>query len=337
MCQDDPPYEDPLKEDQSKGGDEAAAEAEEPAESFMYFIRTGQFRVKIKQNFRDDRDVEGAPRDFETQLYDGDHFGEIGLIFDANRTATVQSTNYGSLARLREGGFKALQQQFKAFTTQFKYYIFKYKDDLRAFLEMECDKISYFKDVDMVTKQELLFNMERKTYLEGAPLFSRDDVVDRLVVIQSGIVELSVLYDNRVNGENFTVERLIPGAILNHQAFIMKKKPQIDYVCLTPVSCFELSYDRMKKVMNERADLRTAREELKEKFNMYKYPVALDYILHNFAQTKDEYEDRLLQNKSRVAFKNAVMQVWAHMKESNFPRDIWSVFEKMKKRKDEKN
>ena len=48
MCQDDPPYEDPLKEDQSKGGDEAAAEAEEPAESFMYFIRTGQFRVKIK-------------------------------------------------------------------------------------------------------------------------------------------------------------------------------------------------------------------------------------------------------------------------------------------------
>ena len=39
----------------------------------------------------------------------------------------------------------------------------------------------------------------------------------------------------------------------------------------------------MKKVMNERADLQKAREELKEKFNMYKYPVALDYILHNFA------------------------------------------------------
>ena len=90
---------------------------------------------------------------------------------------------------------------------------------------MECDKIDYFEDVNMVIKQELLFNMERKTYLEGAPLFSRDDVVDRLVVIQSGIVELSVLYDNRVKGENFTVERLIPGAILNHQAFIMKKKP----------------------------------------------------------------------------------------------------------------
>lgn len=51
--------------------------------------------------------VEEAPCD-KRQLYDGDHFGEIGLIFSCRRTATVKSLNYGSLAKLTETGFKAL-------------------------------------------------------------------------------------------------------------------------------------------------------------------------------------------------------------------------------------
>ena len=77
--------------------------------------------------------------------------------------------------------------------------MFKYKDDLRTFLEMECDKIKYFKDLDVNTKQELLFNMERKTYQQGQHIFQKGDEVDRLTVIQSGIVELSVPYDNRLS------------------------------------------------------------------------------------------------------------------------------------------
>ena len=64
----------------------------------------------------------------------------------------MKSLNYGSLARLTEGGFKALQLEFSNFTTCFKHYIFKYKDDLRAFLEMECDKIKYFRPLQMITK-----------------------------------------------------------------------------------------------------------------------------------------------------------------------------------------
>ena len=46
-----------------------------------------------------------------------------------------------------------MQNEFPSLTTKFKEYIFKYKDELRAFLEMECDKIKYFKDLSMTTKQ----------------------------------------------------------------------------------------------------------------------------------------------------------------------------------------
>ena len=102
------------------------------------------------------------------------------------------------MARLSAEGFKILKQDFTNLTTCFKEYIFKYKDDLRTFLEIECDKIKYFRNLSMITKQELLFNMERKTYQQGESIFEKQGIVDRLIVIQSGVVQLSIPYDKRV-------------------------------------------------------------------------------------------------------------------------------------------
>ena len=165
--QDDAPFEDP----NAKKGDDDEEEDEEKQESFMYFIRTGQFEVSIKSTQSGEQTDSFNPKLFKKQLYDGDHFGEIGLIFSTKRTASVKSLNYGSLARLTEEGFKKLNNEFPSFTTSFKEYIFKYKDDLRTFLEIECDKIKYFRNLHMITKQELLYNMERRTYAEGDSIF----------------------------------------------------------------------------------------------------------------------------------------------------------------------
>ena len=111
----------------------------------MYFIRSGEFEVSIETNFNvgvgagEEEDKPDVKR-----LYDGDHFGEIGLIYGLRRTATVKSKNYGSLARLSWESLEELEKSFESLKTHFKKYIFKYKDTLRAFLEMEMDKITYF-------------------------------------------------------------------------------------------------------------------------------------------------------------------------------------------------
>lgn len=122
---------------------------------------------------------------------------------------------------------------------------------------MECDKIKYFKDLSMITKQEILCNMERRTYNQGDYLYGTGEknIIDRMIVIQSGVVQLSVPYDKRRPDEDFVIERLTTGAILNHQAFIVKDWADTDYICRTPVSCFELSYDRLRNVIRTRADL----------------------------------------------------------------------------------
>lgn len=73
---------------------------EEEGDPFMYFIRTGQYQVSIKSNFNTSKNSQ--PTIEVKYLFDGDHFGEIGLIYSTKRTATVKSQNYGSLAKLNK-------------------------------------------------------------------------------------------------------------------------------------------------------------------------------------------------------------------------------------------
>jgi len=62
---------------------------------FMFFIRNGQFSVNIKVDYINTLTEVRPPVKY---LIDGDHFGEIGMLYDCKRTATVRSENYGDLA-----------------------------------------------------------------------------------------------------------------------------------------------------------------------------------------------------------------------------------------------
>ena len=89
----------------------------------MYFIRNGKFSVNIKTEHlrptnigEEDNDNAIKPK----YLIDGDHFGEIGLIFDCKRTATIKSENYGTLAMLKKSDYQELTKSFEELTPMFK-------------------------------------------------------------------------------------------------------------------------------------------------------------------------------------------------------------------------
>lgn len=96
-------------------------------DSFMYFIRNGKFSVHVKTDHLKPviLDESAAPKPV-TYLIDGDHFGEIGMIFDSKRTATVRCENYGTLAMLKKTHYLALTKTFDSLSGLFKKNIFKY-------------------------------------------------------------------------------------------------------------------------------------------------------------------------------------------------------------------
>ena len=78
----------------------------------MYFIRNGRYSVHVTDSFItnanikfDDEDEKNQDENKVSELFDGDHFGEIGLIYETKRTATVRSENYGTLAKLSKSSY----------------------------------------------------------------------------------------------------------------------------------------------------------------------------------------------------------------------------------------
>ena len=122
--QEDKPDQNPI----AKGGED---DDDAPPEPTMYFVAKGKYDVFVKKNhgvsvkkYTTDRTKEKPDR----ILQDGDHFGEIGLIYNCKRTATVESSNYGTLAALTKSDYTELQKSFENITEVFKKQICLYDD-----------------------------------------------------------------------------------------------------------------------------------------------------------------------------------------------------------------
>lgn len=63
------------------------------------------------------------------------------------------------------------------------------------------------------------------------------------------------------------------------------------------------------------------------------HQVALDYILHNNAESPAEFEMKLRSNALKVKFKNAVMQVWTQMKREMEPKNMQTLIAEMLERR----
>ena len=93
----------------------------------MYFIRNGRYSIHVSDNFItntnlkfDDEDEKNQDENIVSELFDGDHFGEIGLIYETKRTATVRSENYGTLAKLSKSSYQEMMKTFDSMSTLFK-------------------------------------------------------------------------------------------------------------------------------------------------------------------------------------------------------------------------
>ena len=116
--------------------------------------------------------------------------------------------------------FLELQKTFDTIVESFKKQICLYDDDVKLFLEMACSKMNYFNNLSFMTQQEMIYSMERNTYEKGLALCKKDEIADKMFIIQEGIVEVACSYAPKLE-EQFVIERLGKGAIINHRSFMV--------------------------------------------------------------------------------------------------------------------
>ena len=81
-------------------------------------------------------------------LVEGDHFGEIALIYKCPRTASCISRNYNTMARLSAYKFRELICDFPELKQHFKNHLYKYTDTNKNFMREMFKKVSYFKHLN---------------------------------------------------------------------------------------------------------------------------------------------------------------------------------------------
>ena len=102
----------------------------------MYFVGTGHCRVKV-------RDHNGREQ-FICELKEGDHFGEISLIYKCKRSATVTSSNYNTFARIYKPRFREVISEFPEYETCLKNNaIKKYRDKKIEFILRMIKRVEY--------------------------------------------------------------------------------------------------------------------------------------------------------------------------------------------------
>jgi hypothetical protein len=63
-----------------------------------------------------------------------------------------------------------LQVHFDGIISAFKSHVVLYEDELKVFLEQEMDKIPYFENLSIATKNELIYSMVREERQAGSML-----------------------------------------------------------------------------------------------------------------------------------------------------------------------
>lgn len=187
------------------------------------------------------------------ELEIGDHFGEISMIYKCPRTATVRSTKYATIGYLDRTAFKQVIFKFQEIVDLYCKEIYYYDDDLKLFKEKTMRYIPYFKDISEDSLQAMIMMLESSHHEKGFMIFNEDSLVNKIVIVQDGLVDIETTVDNNI----FVIQSLPGGSIMNYKKFIQNTKFRIQARCKTHTSLLTLSLEDFNKLCTYYDDIKT--------------------------------------------------------------------------------
>ena len=219
-----------------------------------------------------------------------------------------------------------------------------YTDPNRMFLEASLSQVDYFGDLKEQTKQELIYNMNLDVFEQGKTLCEQGKASDRMFVIESGIVKIVTKFDKRLQQNEFVIEKLTRGAIINAKSFLIKDDVDTAFECETTVKCYTLLSQTVDEIDEKQQtrnvnDLKNAKQRVERELALPKNEIALDYIIHNTAtESIETFQEKQKDLSLKVRLKNAVMQQWTIVQNQRKSKSIKDLVEEMciNKEKDKK-
>ena len=149
----------------------------------LYFLARGACQVLVTDELHKER--------VTATLKAGSHFGEVALLTNGRRTATVRALNYTTLAVLDKEEFDQVISLYPICRSVLRRGMFQYQDKYKRFLLRMLRRVPVFKGLRVRTEQELLYSLHPETIEEGEYILKPGQTNDRMWLLADGEVEVS--------------------------------------------------------------------------------------------------------------------------------------------------
>ena len=149
----------------------------------LYFVARGECEVSVTTEKKKEKTV-GV-------LGPGSHFGEVALLTNGPRTASVRAKNYTTLGVLSNEDFSQLVINHKNTVEILKKGMFEYNDHYKKFLLRMIRRVPYLKHLNMKTEQEILYSLKEVYVEEGEYLLRPGVSCESFFFVVSGKIEVS--------------------------------------------------------------------------------------------------------------------------------------------------
>jgi len=209
----------------------------------MYFIAKGECALHAKNENR-----ITIPN--LKILKEGDHFGEIAMIYKCKRTASVMSLNYDTIAVLGEDQFRSLVAEYPEYLKVLKTHLQGYNDPLKKFRLKTIRQVEFFNNISVNAIHDILYSLKSIYNEKGTLLMKPDDNSNLMYFVESGVLEIYTILE----GNEFVLDRLYKGSCLNHRSFLQEDSMYVYVRCARSVSLLYISTNQLDQIKTQHPD-----------------------------------------------------------------------------------
>lgn len=298
------------------------------AKAMMYFVGQGDCKVMVRDH--KGRDV------FTRSLYEGDHFGEIALIYKCKRSATVISSNYNTLATLQAPRFRELVSEFPEYEEALKQHLREEygdrKDPKLIFYRWMVMRVDYMEKISDETLYDVIFSLASKDYESGTVILAEEQLANSLFFVEQGMLEIYTQFE----GNEFIIEKLHAGSAVNHRAYFMQDPMAVNVRCTQQTRLLELPNSKIKEIQEKHSNTPWSNNILFYQNRILKqdkkFPV--DYI-QAIPKSIPGFSDEMASRE--LTLKNVVMRIIIEIRERKKRPKLSDFLKVYKSRQNEKD
>eukprot|EP00347_Sterkiella_histriomuscorum_P001244 403372776 len=214
----------------------------EKADSF-YFLAKGDCEIFVKDEKKRDKYVK--------TIHPGEYFGEIALITQQRRSATVVTKNYTTIGYITQESFTEMCYLYPDVFLKIKTNMQQYQDRYKVWQKVQLRKIDFLSQLSFETLEELSYLLNQE-YQTGQTIFKTGTICDRFLILVEGEIDIFVQYRN----VETTLDTLgITGSIVGSKSMLNKQKISFNVRANGDVTLLSISTENLELLKQNINDL----------------------------------------------------------------------------------